>query len=462
MSGSKICVEDVIWFLGKTVENISVGVYIRESDSGKILYTNEAFAKIHGYSREELLGKISWSIIDGEQLPEALESLKKNGSFQGEIKGFRKDGRVVFLDLTVLDMSVINCVLGFVQDITEKKKMQNKLIESEAKYRALVDTIREGLAIVDAEENIAFVNPALAKMLGYTKNELVGMNLAELTNEENFKIIQSQTERRKGGEVSQYQISLFTKEGEEKVFLISAAPLYDSNKNYVGAISLCVNLSSMCFPIKGLSNVPKIFLKTLYDELDEQLLRAKGWLDILEAETGTTEAKERVKKVLNRLLRINYFSKQSFELLKEYFEVEMPLMTLNELVTKLEKQVGLIATANSCRLIVTNNIPRTSSSNLQVPLILLQIVEHCLKKSFTRFPKEFKVTFSLDPENKLVMECFDNGVIAPEFYEMSELPLESYYFIEVMMKKLNGEYTYSIDKPEKGLLIRFLIPLQAK
>ncbi|MHA1331891.1 MAG: PAS domain S-box protein, partial [Candidatus Hodarchaeales archaeon] len=68
MSGSKICVEDVIWFLGKTVENISVGVYIRESDSGKILYTNEAFAKIHGYSREELLGKISWSIIDGEQL----------------------------------------------------------------------------------------------------------------------------------------------------------------------------------------------------------------------------------------------------------------------------------------------------------------------------------------------------------------------------------------------------------
>ncbi|MHA1972700.1 MAG: PAS domain-containing protein [Candidatus Hodarchaeales archaeon] len=461
MSSSRISIQDVIWFLGKTVENIDVGVYIRETDSGKILFVNEALAKIHGYSREELLGKISWNIIDTKQLPKALESLKKNGSFQGEIKGFRKDRSEVFLYITVLDMSMINCTLGFVQDVTEKKKIQDKLIESEAKYRALVDTIREGLAIVDADENIAFANPALAMMLGYTKNELVGMNLSDLTDKENFEIIRNQTKRRKGGEVSQYQISLFTKEGEEKEFLISAAPLYDSNNSYVGSISLCVNLSLMCFTIRGLSNVPKFFLKALYDELDEQLLRAKGWLDILEAETTTTEAQERVTKVLNRLLRLDYFSKQSYELLKEYLEVEMPCIILDDFVSKLDKQVGPLATTKSCQLEVTNTIQKSISSRMRIPIILLQIVEHCLKQSFTRFPKKFKVTINLEPDDKLIIECFDNGMIPPEFYEMKNLPVENYYFIDVMTKKLKGEYTYTINKPEKGLNIRFLIPIQA-
>ena len=64
------------------------------------------------------------------------------------------------------------------RDVTEAKKIDDALMESEAKYRQLVELAQEGVWALDNDSRTVFVNPRMAKMLGYSESEMIGKNLA--------------------------------------------------------------------------------------------------------------------------------------------------------------------------------------------------------------------------------------------------------------------------------------------
>lgn len=90
--------------------------------------------------------------------------------------------------------SVVELV-GTVQDITDRKKVEKKLLESEEKYRLITDTSIDSIYQLDVEGIITFMNPAGHKMFGYELGEMVGMSFGSLVNEERmeegFKIVQT-------------------------------------------------------------------------------------------------------------------------------------------------------------------------------------------------------------------------------------------------------------------------------
>jgi PAS domain S-box-containing protein len=155
-------------------------------NSGEVYtYMNEAHAKIYGYDRpEELIGK-SWRLLYFEDEIKRFEQdfwpeLQEKGTWQGELPGKRRDGSVfdVEVSLTTLRDDGLICVC---RDVTERKRAEGMLRESEERVRLILDSAAEIILGCDAEGTCLFCNRAAVRQLGYDDPaELLGQNMHRL------------------------------------------------------------------------------------------------------------------------------------------------------------------------------------------------------------------------------------------------------------------------------------------
>jgi PAS domain S-box-containing protein len=129
------------------------------------------------------------------------------------------------------------------EEISERRKAEEALLASEKKYRSLVETAQEGIAITDPYENFIFANQALAELLGYSKEEFLSLNLRQLCDPDQFREIKKEAPKRKQGESSRYEVRLYTKTGELKHFSLSATPVYDEHGSFIGSMGLLTDIT---------------------------------------------------------------------------------------------------------------------------------------------------------------------------------------------------------------------------
>ncbi len=129
-------------------------------------------------------------------------------------------------------------MLDLENEVTNRKQATKTLKESEEKYRTLVEKMEEGIASVDENENFTFVNQATCKIFGYSKKEILKMNLKDLTTPQEFKRVRQQTSVRKTGKPSKYELKIITKDGSHSIISVTSSPLFDNNKKYLGAFGI--------------------------------------------------------------------------------------------------------------------------------------------------------------------------------------------------------------------------------
>lgn len=242
--------------LRTALQQSSEGIVIANM-SGRIMFVNTSWAKMHGYEKSELMDKNLNIVLNAKQIEEFKvieKSLLSRGSWNGEINHLRKDDSV-FPTLTTLNPlrdAGERCVgtLSISRDITERKRMENVLRESEEKHRdvskkleALLETAMEGITVVDPDENLIFANEAFANLLGYTKNELIGMNLRKLVDKKEYEKIQEETKNRKRGKSNRYEAVLYRKDGKPCSVLVSVSPLWNNDGSFAGSLAVCVDIT---------------------------------------------------------------------------------------------------------------------------------------------------------------------------------------------------------------------------
>jgi PAS domain S-box-containing protein len=119
----------------------------------------------------------------------------------------------------------------------ERRQAGEALLESEKKYRQLVETLQEGIWVIDSNACTTFVNRRMAEMLGYTVEEMTGRHLFEFMDEPGRESAQKQLERRSQGIKEQHDLELVRKDGGHVFVLFEASPVTDTEGNFSGAIA---------------------------------------------------------------------------------------------------------------------------------------------------------------------------------------------------------------------------------
>ena len=134
-------------------------------------------------------------------------------------------------------------VRGTTQDITEYKKSQEKLRKSEEKYRNIVETANEGIALIGSEGVITYVNQKMADMLGYAVEEIVDRMICDFVEEEDVSTVTTRWEKRRRGSIESYDLKLICKDGLLLWALINSKPLFDENGKFMGALNLYTDIT---------------------------------------------------------------------------------------------------------------------------------------------------------------------------------------------------------------------------
>jgi PAS domain S-box-containing protein len=173
-----------IWFRS-LFEKASDGIFYL-SVNGVVVTVNDSFARMHGYSVEEMR-KMDMKDLDTpdttRQFAERMQRIMAGEIFSFEVEHYHKDGHTFPLEVTASMITVgeEKYVLAFHRDITERKQAEERLTASEVRYRRLFEAARDGILILDAESGVVVdVNPFLIEMLGFPKEEIVGKELWEL------------------------------------------------------------------------------------------------------------------------------------------------------------------------------------------------------------------------------------------------------------------------------------------
>ena len=130
----------------------------------------------------------------------------------------------------------------YFRDITEKKKTEIQLAESEEKYRQIVEITHEGVWKIDENNVTTFVNLQMASMLGYSINEMLGQVLFYFMDEEGITISKKQIEQRKLGISEQHEFKFKKKDGSDLWALLETSPIL-KNGIYKGSIAMVMNIS---------------------------------------------------------------------------------------------------------------------------------------------------------------------------------------------------------------------------
>ncbi|MEA1865783.1 MAG: PAS domain S-box protein [Euryarchaeota archaeon] len=171
------------------IENIQDGVFLIQD--GGLKFVNEAFARIPGYTVEEILGMNFGELVAPEDLDMVADRYTRmiageDVPMEYEFRGIRKgeDTRTtVHMTVGFTEYRGKPAVIGTVKDVTERKQMEEALLESEEKYRVLFETAKDAIFLSDETGKFVDVNQAACESLGYSKEELLKLTIGEIDAE---------------------------------------------------------------------------------------------------------------------------------------------------------------------------------------------------------------------------------------------------------------------------------------
>jgi len=212
--------------------------------SGRFLDVNNAYCSLVGYSREELLTMRIQDVEAAETQEETdrhIKSIMQTGQDRFETRHRRKGGGIVDCEVSVNYLPVGGGRLFvFLRDITERKRAEEKLHESEQKLRLTFEAAAEGITLTDLQGKIIDINPARVHMHGYqSKEELIGKNTMDLvaeTDRPNMRTVMKRVMKEGAGSGVEY--TLVRKDGSQFIGEINASAIRDNQGKTVGFVGI--------------------------------------------------------------------------------------------------------------------------------------------------------------------------------------------------------------------------------
>lgn len=234
-----------------TVVRQSLSQIVITDAEGTVEYVNPKFTETTGYSSDEAIGQKSNILKSGKQSEEVYadlwDTISDGKIWRGEFQNCKKNGEFYWEDATISpivdDEGNVTNYFKIANDITTEKHAEIALKESEYRYKKLIDTTSEGFWIIDQNAVTIDVNKSLCEIIGYTKEEIIGLTPYDFVDEENKKVFISQLAKANSNLQRKYEISLRSKSGTNIPTRFVATTINDNEGKFIGSFAFVSDIS---------------------------------------------------------------------------------------------------------------------------------------------------------------------------------------------------------------------------
>jgi PAS domain S-box-containing protein len=351
--------------------------------------------------------------------------INKRGSFSGEYTILRKDGTTfpaILCAGAMIENDELVGTRGLIIDISERKAMEEALRKSEEHYRLVIQSLQEGLFVVQ-DEKFIFVNDSIVNILGYTVEEITGRHFFNvIPSELHEKVVELYDEQMKGGSLS-YEFTLLHKDGKTRVPVILSSNLteFDGKPAIVGTAKDITDRIKAEEEIKTAHNrleeINRDLEKTIRERTRE-LTKANTQLLKLQKENLQSQfdvLKQQVNphflfnslNVLTSLIRVEPELAEKFteHLAKVYRYVlenkDNELVSLSTEIGFLNAYIFLIKIRFMDKVVVNIRIQENKMNYQIIPLAMQLLIENAIKHNAMSRKSPLVIDIFIDATNHL-------------------------------------------------------------
>ena len=231
---------------------------------GTIRYESPAIVRSLGYTPEELVGEPVFPFVHPDDRPAVRELFRqvheRLDTVPSVMPPFRfraADGSWKYIECTASNLLDDPAVRGIVvnsRDQTERVLADRARQRAEARYRQIVETAHEGIALVDPAGVITFLNQRLADMAGYVIADAVGQPAARFFTPDDTDL-EEHLRRRRSGISEQYTGSLVRRDGGRMRTLVAASPHVDAESGFMGSLVMITDLTALTQAMEALRSI---------------------------------------------------------------------------------------------------------------------------------------------------------------------------------------------------------------
>jgi len=256
-------------------EQVNAAAFMTTLD-GKITEANQKSCELLGYNWDELiqlsLQDIFPASADWSQL---IEEISARGGINFETENIRKDGSHVPVQIStsLFKMEGKPVMLALIQDITERKKAEKKLKESEQKYRGLFECTTDGIMILDARGEILDTNRRANDIFGLKEEDMITKNLLNmgLLTQKSLSILVKQFEELLLDKIAKsHEIEIKDRQGNTLNIELSSFFLFKKEDNDVNFVVLVRDISDRKKAEIEIARAHKL-LQTLMDNIPDSI-----------------------------------------------------------------------------------------------------------------------------------------------------------------------------------------------
>ncbi|MCE5297317.1 MAG: PAS domain-containing sensor histidine kinase [Euryarchaeota archaeon] len=297
-------------------------VLISKVEDGETLIVNDRFTDLTGYAREEVIGKTSmvlWKNPDDRM--RLIDEVREKGrvdSFEADL--IKKDGEQISGNTSADPITIdgVPCIISITRDLTEKKRSEAALRESENRYHRVVDSAEEAILVMQ-DDVMKLVNPSAVDLLKATEHDLVSKMFMTFVHPDDRCSLGDYFKRLRGDNAPKsHPFRLVSNDGVSIWVEIRAILI-----NWEGRPATLIFMMDISerkiaeFALKEANKKLNLLSGITRHDINNQLLVIGGYLTLLERKFGNKETEEGVKKMQMAIERVSAM----IQFTKEYEDI---------------------------------------------------------------------------------------------------------------------------------------------
>jgi PAS domain S-box-containing protein len=229
----------------------SADAIVSVDEERRIIQWNKAACRIFGYSEGDVIGKLVDILVPEKYQRRHVKGFQKfleSGSTKligdtVELEGLRKDGSTVpvELSLSALQWNDSYIFTGIIRDITNRKKVEEALRESEEKFRLMFENSPLGITLFNARGVVLDCNENLARMMGASRDVIVGVNMPATFKDKRQK---AALEKALSGEVGVFEGEYTSITGKKTSYVKTIySPIFSEDGSLLGGVAITEDIT---------------------------------------------------------------------------------------------------------------------------------------------------------------------------------------------------------------------------